>query len=54
MIQLGKAKVRKGTIKARVYRAATGQWEDLGVICSTSLVWRIKNKIKILWQQLFS
>lgn len=32
----------KGEIRARVFRIATGQWEDLGVISSSKLVWRIK------------
>ena len=32
-----KAKVRKATISARVYRAETGKWEDLGVISKTKL-----------------
>lgn len=27
-----KAKTRKSTISARVYRSATDEWEDLGVI----------------------
>jgi len=27
-----KAKVKKPVIRARVYRASTGKWEDLGII----------------------
>jgi len=29
--------VRKGTISARVYRASTGTWEDLGVIAEAHI-----------------
>lgn len=48
---IAKAKTRKVTIKARVYRAATGQWEDLGVIYSSkSRIKNIINKIKT-WLQ---
>lgn len=37
------------TIRARVYRVSTGKWEDLGVICKSSLLQRIKHRlIKIL------
>lgn len=39
--------VEKGIMemRARVYRASTGKWEDLGVICKSSLVQRIKHKL---------
>lgn len=50
-MMIGKTKVKKGTIRAKVFRAETGQWEDLGIIASTNIFWKIKNKIKKLWQQ---
>jgi len=42
----GFGKVKRADIKARVYRAATGKWEDLGVIASTDWKWNLVNKIK--------
>jgi len=42
------AKVKKGTISARVFRAATGKWEDLGVIAKTAekgLLGRLKEML---------
>ena len=43
-----KAKTRKATIRARVYRASTGQWEDLGVISRShpDLLERIKKLLR--------
>ena len=34
------------TINARVYRAATGKWEDIGVISSTKKWFNIRRRIK--------
>ena len=46
-----KAKVKKATIKARVFRAETGKWEDLGVIWkSQGRLKKLIDKIK-LWLQ---
>jgi len=47
MVHLGtKAKIRRCTISARVYRAATGKWEDLGVIASSKKLWRVEKAMK--------
>ena len=47
------AKIKKSQIRAKVFRASTGKWEDLGVIAKTE--GRFKKfirKIKtLLWQQ---
>jgi len=40
-------KVKRADIKARVYRATTGKWEDLGIITSTDRFWKIK---KFIWK----
>lgn len=34
------------TIRARVYRVNSGQWEDLGIIASNKKSWIIKKKIE--------
>lgn len=39
-------KLKKGTVSARVYRAATGKWENLGVIASTSKWFNFKQGVK--------
>lgn len=38
---------RKITISARVWRAKTGRWEDLGVVASSRTSWR--EAIKASW-----
>ena len=49
---LTKADTRKATISARVYRASTGQWEDLGIIWQTKgLIKNLINRIQ-KWLQL--
>lgn len=40
---------KKVTISARVYRASTGKWEDLGTIATTSFWGSLWIKIKSLW-----
>ena len=49
-------KTKIGTIQAKVFRASTGTWENLGTIYSSkvSLIEKIINKIKDkikIWQQ---
>lgn len=48
----GKATTRRAEIRARVYRAGTGKWEDYGVVSSYKLSWRIKNWFKRLFAKL--
>lgn len=33
------------TMRAKVYRASTGQWEDLGVIAKSSFIERLKHML---------
>lgn len=53
-----KGKARRAVMSARVYRAATDTWEDLGVIAHSSRLAMMKinfvkfiNKIKTKWKQ---
>lgn len=43
---IAKFKLKKATISARVYRASSGKWEDLGMVASTGWWENLKIKIK--------
>lgn len=44
---------RKAEISIRVFRAATGKWEDYGVVSSYKKSWKIKNFFKTLFKKIF-
>lgn len=43
-------RAKRADIKARVYRASTGKWENLGVIASSRLPVRFILWLKRLWK----
>jgi hypothetical protein len=43
-----KSKIKNFNIAARVYRAETDEWQDLGTISSTKLGWwKVRNLFKV-------
>ena len=50
---IAKGNIKKAEIRARVFRAATGEWEDLGTISKlkVNIFNKIITNIKKIWQQ---